>query len=172
MSGLRERIAAKQRRTMLLPIRVADPAQALGEADTFRAALRIHQQQVAGRRDAGTEPTDADAAEEERLRQQLRDANDRAAACVVQVELRNLPGDEWDAVFGPLEPDASGELDLSDIHAVALAASCTDPDLQDEAWWEEQFARKDIWSKGDRATITAVLLELNVAPPPRVPGKD
>jgi hypothetical protein len=168
---LKDLIAAKQRRTARLPILVGDPRAAAVEVETFRTALRIHQEQAKGRADAGHQPDEADRAEEERLRQALKDANDRAAATVVEVEVQALPADEWDAIFGPIEPDENGELDITDLHAALLAASCVDPDLRDEAWWKEQLARDDIWSKGDRMTITNVLLQLNVYGPPGIPGK-
>jgi hypothetical protein len=169
--SLRELIAAKQRRTARLRILVGDPRTAAAEVDTFRTALRIHQQQVQGRADAGHEPDEGVRAEEERLRASLKEATDRLAATVVEVEVQALPADEWDAIFGPIEPDEDGELDITDLHAALLAASCVDPELRDESWWREQLGRDDIWSKGDRLTITNVLLQLNIYGPPGVPGK-
>jgi hypothetical protein len=176
VTSLREQIEAKQRRTSRLSILVGDAEAAQVEVQTFRAALQVHQEQIKGKSDAARakgetyEPTEEETAQQERLRADLADAVSRANGTVAVVELQALEPDDWDALFGPVEPGEDGDYDLADIHAAALAASCTDPDLRDEAWWKEQLSRP-IWSKGDRAAISAKLLELNVYGPPAAPGK-
>lgn len=168
--SLRALIEAKQRRTAKLPILVGNPGAAAAEAQTFRTALAMHQAGVKERAKTGAEPTEEEAAQEENLRGQLQAALERQAASIVEIELQSLPGDEWDAIFGPLEPDEHGDIDLTAIHAPLLAASCTDPELQDAEWWAEQLRRPE-WTDGDRASISRKLLELNVYAPAGSPGK-
>lgn len=165
MTSLRALIEGKQRRKTNLYIQVGDPVAAASEVETFRAALRVHQEALKGR-----EATEEDAAREENLRGQLQAALDRQAAVNVAVELQSLPDDEWDAMFGDLEPDAQGELDLTAIQAPLLAASCIDPELQDAGWWAEQLKRPE-WTDGDRGAISQKLLELNCYAPSGAPGK-
>lgn len=161
--SLRSAIEAKQRRTAKLPVLVGDLAAAAAEVASFRAALAIQLEQ----RGAKTRPTKA----EEKTRADLQAALERQAACVVEIELRALPADEWEALFGPLEPDENGDLDLEEIHALALAASCTDPELQDADWWAEQL-KQPHWSRGDKAAISQALASLNMTAPTGAPGKD
>jgi hypothetical protein len=161
--SLRALIEAKNRRKAKLPLLVGDLAAASNEVATLRAALQIQLQQ----RGAKTRATKA----EDKTRADLKDALERQAACVVEIELQALPADEWEAIFGPIEPDENGDLDISEIHAVALAASCTDSELQDAEWWAEQLT-KPHWTRGDRAAITQVLMELNTTALVGTPGKD
>lgn len=169
--SLRSLIEAKQRRTAKLPILVGDLAAAAAEVATFRAALEVHQQVSSQRLGDDGQPSEEDAATEEGLRAQLAAAKERQAACVVEVELQALPADEWDALFGPIEPDESGDLDMTAIHAPLLAASCVDPELQDVEWWARQL-KEPRWTRGDRGAISQVLLDLNCYAPAGVPGKD
>lgn len=162
--GVRDRIEAKQRRTATWPLLVGNPSAAAAEVETFRKALAAHQAVQAERKKAGKRPTKADLQREGKLRADLQAALARMAESVEMVELQSLPDDEWEALFGPIEPGEDGDYDLSSIHAVALAASCTDPELQDADWWAQQFARPE-WSKGDRSTLSRLLLELNVYAP-------
>jgi hypothetical protein len=161
--SLRALIEKKQRRTATLPLLVGDLVTATREVDTLRAALAVQQEE----RGAKTRATKA----EEQTRKALQEALGRAAACVASVELQALPPDEWDELFGDLEPDDNGDLDLTSIHALALAASCTDPELQDAEWWAVQLKQPQ-WSKGDRMQITRILLDLNMSAPVGAPGKD
>ena len=161
--SLRALIEGKQRRTAKLPILVGDLHAASAEVATLRAALQIQQAQ----RGARAKPTKA----QEKTRADLQAALERQAACVVEIELQALPDDQWDVLFADLQEDESGELDLASIHAPLLAASCTDPELQDAEWWAEQL-KQPHWSKGDRASISATLLQLNTYTPQGVPGKD
>lgn len=158
--SLRALIEGRQRRTASLPILVGDLGAAAREVATFRAALQAQQQKAGGK----------DTAAVKKARRELEQAQERQAACVAEVELQALPADEWEALFGPIEPDEDGGLDLSEIHAVALAASCIDPELQDADWWAEQLKGPQ-WTSGDRAAITQKLLELNTFAPTGFPGK-
>jgi hypothetical protein len=93
------------------------------------AAVQAHAGTPAGRGE--TDEPRAGAAEEQRLREELTQALADQQDTVVLVELQALPDDEWDAVFGDIEPDADGEIPLDDFRAALLAASCVDPELRD-----------------------------------------
>jgi hypothetical protein len=157
-------IEGKQRRTVTWPLLVGNPSAAAAEVETFRQALSVQQAISARQRDTKKRPTKADKEREEQLRSDLQASLERAAATVVHVELQSLPEVEWEALFGDLEPDENGDLDLAVIHADLLAASCTDPELQDAAWWAEQLKRPE-WTEGDKAVLSRTLLELNVYAP-------
>lgn len=158
--GLRALIEAKQRRTARWPLLVGDPTAAAGAVESARRALVLHDEKLAGK----DKPTAAEKKRADKLRADLRAAVDAFGACTVEIELQSLPDDEWEALFGPIEPDASGDIDLSSIHAPLLAASCTDPELQDADWWAEQL-KKPTWTDGDKASLSRVLLELNAFAP-------
>lgn len=164
MTSLKERIEAKSRRTASLPIPVGDAAEGL--AAVTEALRQLQQHQAA----APDEPDEAHKAEEQRLTEAVQAAVAAQAELVVHVKLRALPSDEWEAVFGPMEPDENGEIDLDEVRAALLAASCVDEDLRDEAWWEQQLARPE-WSKGDKLAVNRTLLDLNLSVPQGSPGK-
>jgi hypothetical protein len=152
VTSLRALIEGKARRTAMLPILVGDAAAATARVAAASEALQSYR----ALQEDGAEETD----EGQRLRDELTAAMEAHAQTVVLVEVRSLPADEWDAVFGAVEPDAEGEISLDECRGVLMAASCTDPELQDAGWWEEQFARPE-WSKGDKLAINNRLLELN-----------
>lgn len=163
--SLREQIEAKQRRTAKLPILVGDLAAATAEVGNLITVLAVLDQAPAEEK--------AKPAHKRRVAKAKKDleaARERQDGCVVEVELQAMPADDWEALVGPLEPDEAGELDLSQIHAVALGASCVDPDLQDSEWWQLQF-KQPHWTQGDRAAISQVLMQLNWFAPSRIPGK-
>jgi len=162
--SLRALIEAKQRRTANWPLLVGNPSAAAAEVDTFRKALAAQQRMLALKKEAGKRPTKAETQRAEVMRNDLKASLDRAAAAVVNVELQSLPDHEWEALFGDLEADEHGELDLGPIHAALLAASCTDPELQDADWWTEQLKRPE-WTDGDKAALSRLLLELNAFAP-------
>lgn len=161
---LRDLIEAKQRRTVTWPLLVGNPSAAAAEVETFRKAYDLHQAALAEKRRAGKRPTKADLQREGKVKADLKAALGRMAATVVNIELQSLPDDEWEGLFGSIEPDENGEFDLGPIQAALLAASCIDPDLQDADWWAEQLKRPE-WTDGDKAAISRTLLELNVYAP-------
>lgn len=163
--GLRDLIDAKQRRTARLPILVGDPSAAMAEVAKVQEALRLHAEALGAR-----EPTEDEAAREAQLRADAQAALDRQAAMIVWVDLQSLPDDEWDGMVGDLEPGENGLPDLTPIHAPLLAASCTDPELQDAEWWAVALKRPE-WTDGDKASITQKLFELNIYAPSGSPGK-
>lgn len=171
MTSLRERIEAKARRTISVPVLVGNAAAAEAEVATFRAVLDTHLQVLVGRRGTDNPPGPDDDKQTAKLRKQLGDAQQRLAATVVQVELQSLPPAEWDALCDSLPEDPeSGGYDIADIRAEIMAACCVDEDLRDAAWWEEQFSRPE-WSKGELLAVNMALLNLNLATPSGVAGK-
>lgn len=170
MSSLKERLEAKQRRTVRHPVLVGDAAAAEAEVATFRAALDTHQQVLAGRRRDGVEPTDSEMEQTAKLRGQLSEAQKRLGACVEMVELRALEPAEWDALCDELPEDPDGGYDISVMRSLLMAASCTDPELQDATWWDAQFSRPE-WSKGDLLAVNSALLQLNLNTPGPGSGK-
>jgi hypothetical protein len=129
--SLRDLIEAKQRRTASWPLLVGNPSAAAAEVETARKALAVHQATMAAKQAQNKKPTAAERKREDQLRGVLQSAVDGLGGLTVSIELQSLPDDEWEALFGPLEPDEAGELDLGPILSTLLAASCTDPDLQD-----------------------------------------
>jgi hypothetical protein len=165
VTSLRDRIAAKARRTATLPLQVGDTAAAAQEVAVRRAQLDLFQQAVKARVDE----QDGERTEEEleriaELQGELRDAKARQEDTVALIELVSLPDDEFDAILGAAPVDDGGDIDLEDVRAALLAASCTDESLRDEAWWEEQLADPK-YSKGDKLAINNVLLGLNMNTP-------
>lgn len=168
--SLRARIEAKARRTATLPLQVGNVAAAAATVAMRRAALEGHLSAVRKRAEDGTPASDADNDRAEQLRRQLADAEQAHADSVVLIELQALDDDVWDAVLGDAPTDAAGDIDLDDVRAALMAASCVDPELQDEAWWEAQLARPE-YSKGDKLALTNVLMALNLNTPEGRQGK-
>lgn len=162
--SLRARIEAKERRTAAFPLQVGDVAAAAAAVQTHRAALDAHLAVLRQRTEAGTPAGEADHERTEQLRQQLADAKARQTDTVVLIELQALEPDVWDAVFGDAPQDDDGDVDLDDVRGALLAASCVDPELRDEAWWETQLARPE-YSKGDKLAINHTLITLNLNTP-------
>ena len=171
MTSLRDRIAAKTRRTATFPLQVGDTAAAAAEVTVRRGALDLFQQAVRARVE---EDGGGQTAEEQEhiaaLQEQLREAKGRQDDTVALIELQSLPDDEFDAILGDAPVDEAGDIDLDDVRAVLLAASCTDESLQNAAWWEEQLAQPT-FSKGDKLAINNVLLALNMNTPDGRQGK-
>jgi hypothetical protein len=170
VTSLKERLEAKQRRTIRHPVLVGDATAAEAEVATFRAVLDTHLQMLAGRRAEGVDPDDAEMEQTGKLRAQLAEAQKRLAGCVEMVELRALDPAEWDALCDDLPEDPDGGYDISVMRSLLMAASCTDPELQDATWWDAQFARPE-WSKGDLLAVNSALLQLNLNTPGPGSGK-
>lgn len=161
--SLRELIEAKQRRTAKLPILVGNPSVAAAEVEAARRALVLHEELLA-RKPSGKKPTAAEKRRTETLRADLKSVVEKFQQMTIEVELQSLPDDEWEALFGDLEPGEDGEIDLTSIHAPLLAASCVDEELQDADWWKQQLSRPE-WTDGDKGLISRILLELNLYAP-------
>jgi hypothetical protein len=171
VSGLRERIEAKARRTATLPLQVGDVAAAAAEVATFRAALQAHLAVLQERAEAGGgEPAAEDLERTGQLRADLAEANRRQADTVAQVQLQALPSDQWEALASSARRDEDGDIDLEDVLGELLAASVVDQDLADADWWTGQLARPE-YSRGDRLAIVNILVALNLHTPDGSQGK-
>jgi alkylation response protein AidB-like acyl-CoA dehydrogenase len=168
--SLRDRIAAKTRRTATLPLAVGDVAGAAAAVATLQAALDVHMAAVRERVAGGEEEADADRQRATELRAQLASARSRQVDTVALVELLALTSDQWEAVVSTARRDEDGDIDLEDVLGELLAASCTDADLQDAAWWTEQLHRPE-YTRGDRLAIVNSLIALNLHTPDGRQGK-
>lgn len=145
--SLRERLEAKQRRRLTVPILVSDPSADQHVLNGAMVALQVAQ--------AREEPQ----ADEIEI---LGKAQEEAAAAVqshfADVELQAMSGNDWEAAMAAWSGE---EIDWPKALAPLLAQSCVDAELQDEQWWAERLA-DPAWSEGDRDTLKMALLRLNV----------
>ncbi|SDG20945.1 hypothetical protein SAMN04487781_4015 [Cellulosimicrobium cellulans] len=150
--SLRDRLAAKRRRTTTIPIQVEDDTVQRADVETARRAL------FAATIGDGSTPEVKAAAQE---------AVDAAEAA--------LAATREDVVFQALSPDDAeriwsehtgedGQLVPATSLPVLAAACAVDPDLQDEAWWAAQL-NGDSWSLGERDGLYRELLDLNLSRP-------
>lgn len=168
--SLKARIEAKARRTAMLPLQVGDVAAAAAEVEIHRATLDAHLAVLRQRTADGEQVSDVDHERTEQLRHQLQRAKERQAETVAHVELQALDDVVWDTILEGAPVDEDGDIDLDDVRAALLAASCVDEELRDEAWWTEQLARPE-YSKGDTLAINSALLALNLNTPDGRQGK-
>lgn len=159
--SLRDRLEAKQRRRLSVPILVSDPSEDQAALNT----LAIAYQAAVGREDESAKV----------LKVQVEEQAAVTAGHWAQVELQALPRTEWNAVYGAWQSvqvtDDGPEMvtDWAEALAPLLAESCVDPELRDEKWWAGQLARPE-WSEGDTLALRLALLRLNVeAVDPQVP---
>lgn len=162
MTSLRERLEAKQRRRVTVPILVGDPARDQAELQVLLAAHTA----AIGR---------GDAAEADTLRDRVEQQAAKVREHWVDVQLQAMPRDEWraaTAVWQSVDETEDGPqvvTDWASALAPLLAASCVDEELRDEAWWAERLAGPE-WSEGDSNALQLALLQLNVdAVDPQVP---
>lgn len=150
--SLRNRLAAKRRRTLVVPVQVEDDTTQRADAEKARRAL------LAAALGDGTTPE---------VKQAAQDAVDAAEAA--------LAATREDIVFQALDPDDAeritsehtgedGRIVESTILPVLAAACAVDPDLQDESWWAEQL-NGGSWALGERDGLYRDLLDLNLSRP-------
>lgn len=145
--SLRERLEAKQRRRLTVPILVSDPTTDQHVLNGATVALQVAQ--------AREEPQ---ADEVEILRKAQEEAATAVQAHFAEVELQAMSGNDWEAAMAAWSGE---EIDWPKALAPLLAQSCVDEGLQDEQWWAERLAGP-AWSEGDRDTLKMALLRLNV----------
>ena len=150
--SLRDRLAAKRRRTIVVPVQVEDDTTQRADVEAARRALLV------ATINPGTEPD---------VKQAAQDAVDAAEAA--------LAATREDVVFQALDPDDAerimsehtgedGRVVESTILPVLAAACSAEPDLQDEAWWAEQLGGGS-WALGERDGLYRELLDLNLSRP-------
>lgn len=143
--SLRDRLANKTRRVLEQPVLVSDPSEDHQALLQVTAALHLAQGQG-----------DEDAAQ--RLRAELDAATERVQGHWVPIRLQALPSSDWEAAHA--EYNGAEGIDWTRALPPLLAASCVDPELQDEQWWATTLAG-DQWSAGDTASLQVALLRLN-----------
>lgn len=152
--SLRERLEAKARRRVTLPVQVGDdptPAVQLVEGATFALAVA---------RGAETVDEAAVATAEEALAA----AQAGLAEHWVHVEFVALDPDDMERLLAAHQ-GADGELD-TDSAVPYLAAECAvDESLGDPQWWADHITAK--WSYGERTQFTSDLFNLNYSAPSR-----
>jgi len=148
---LRERLAAKQRRRVVVPVQVSDPGPA-------REALDLATRKAQFLELAGTDPDGLAAA-------QAAETAARAALAehYENVEFQAIAPVDAEAIFAAHTNDA-GETD--DVAAAPeLAAACAvDEELRDVDWWREQLT-DGTWSLGERVSLYDQLVTLNMSAP-------
>ena len=160
--SLRQQLEEKQRRRLVVPIRVSDPKDDQAQAETLQAALSV----AIAAEDTGTI---------DGLQQQMLEVADRIRSHWAWVELEAMPRDQWRAVTSAWQTVDTTEdgpqvvTNWAEALAPLLAESCTDPELKDADWWAGQLDRPE-WSEGDTNALQIALLQLNVdAVNPQVP---
>ena len=153
MTSLRERLAAKERRRLVVPIQISDSSE---EERTWMGAVAAHQHQF----EKGAE---ANADLLSQLEKQVDAANDRFRAHYADVTLQALSRADWEAATAKwqTEDGEPGQMDWAAALAPLLAESCVDEDLQDEQWWRDTLTQPN-WTEGDVDSLRAALLQLNV----------
>lgn len=161
MGGLRERLAAKTRRSKSVLIQVADTTG----IDTLIANDRVQLTHAEG---AGDEVRLAEL----RAAWQAR-VDERTTSCFAQLELQALPAAEWEALVATYPGGDDAYLDWDQALPYALAGACVADELRDADWWAEQLAGP-AWSSGQKSTLRAALLDLNLTmlPVAEAAGKD
>lgn len=157
--SLRDRLAAKQRRHVSVPVQVSDPTDDVQRVAAARALLLAAQ----------ADPARADELPDlERAEAQAAAA---LAAHVVVVKFAQLPDDDFEALVAA----HTGNDGINQVTLLpALAAACAvDEDLRDEAWWAEQLdPRVPTWGPGERDQLYYRLYtELHYLVPSEAVGK-
>jgi hypothetical protein len=155
VSGLRERLAAKARRQLVVPILVSDAST---DQHTFNGAMVALQ--LAQARE------DPQPGEVENLTKAVQDAAEAVKAHYVDVHMQALTAADWEAAMAKWTGDT---VDWAAALPPLLAESCVDEELQDEQWWRERLGDES-WTEGDIDALRRALLLLNVsAADPSVP---
>jgi hypothetical protein len=146
--SLREKLEAKQRKRLVVPVQVSDPSTEHEAYIGAASALKLAH--------AKEESTPEYIAQLEKL---VVDAGERYRSHFVEVELQSLDRADWNAAMAKWMGEE--HIDWDAALAPLLAESCTDEDLQDEQWWAERLAAPE-WSEGDVDALKAAILTLNV----------
>lgn len=148
MTSLRARIEKKQRRRLVVPIQASDPSKDHEAYLGVAAALQLAQSK-----------DDTSAEYVAQLEKQLTDAGERYRGHFVEIEMQALSRDDWEAAMHRWQGEET--IDWGAALAPLLAESCTDVDLQDEAWWVVQLSKPE-WTEGDTDSLRMAILTLNV----------
>lgn len=163
MSTLRNRLEAKKRRRIVVPIQVESPENA--------AASLVAAQNVLLGLEAIGKPEDDEAVLAATRR--VAEATEEHKSCFVDVEFQSIPPADMEALAAMYrktdDDDDDDGIDLLKIVAPLAAASAVDESLQDEGWWTEQLAQ-DTWTHGEKMSLAGDLININYrSPAARVP---
>lgn len=158
MSTLREKLEAKERRRVVVPIQVSDPS---ADHETWMG-IYAAMQAALGREDTAAAT---------QLKNDMDAVTERLRSHWVNVEFQALSSADWEVAsreWASQDENAAGGIDWPKALAPLLGQSATDTEL-DDTWWEEQL-RRPSWSEGDKDALKLALLRLNVsAVEPHIP---
>lgn len=160
MTGsLKDRLAAKAARRIVIPIGITEPGEAQEALLAAKMALTL------STRDGEVTPS---AAERKKLTNAVDAAQKAYDDCFVDVPFTAVSSSDYEALMeAHARPDPGEDEELIEWDACLpelVAASCEDPELRDPAWWREQFA-KDTWSTADKMQLRFTLERLNMDVP-------
>lgn len=161
--SLKGRLAAKSRRTALVPIQVSDPGAARAEFEKAEQNHLVHRVAQASNVDSVTAKDVAAA------KRALDKAKAELRKHFVDVEFAaGSPADVERVLGAHTDNDGGWSVDA----LPELAALCAvDEELQDADWWTEQLTG-GTWSTGERGDLWAQLLSLNIDLPSEGLPKD
>lgn len=146
--SLRDRLEAKKRRRLLVPVQITDPSadqRTLGGAMQALGLARTRDPQQPGEVEACTAAVET--------------ASAAVLAHYEQVELQSLPAPDWEAAMAQWTGEDG--IDWEQALPPTLALSCVAEELQDEQWWAHTLTG-EAWTDGDRDQLRRALLTLNV----------
>lgn len=154
--SLREQLAAKTRRTVVVPVLVSDPGEDVRRLEEARAGYLA----AAVR---GRDVEDAKAS--------LDAAAEAVQAHYADAVFQALDPDDFEAVAAayPSTDGQDGGLDWKAALPVLAAACAVDETVRDKDWWATQLD-SGVWSHGEKLALWSALLHINYATlDPRVP---
>lgn len=154
--SLRERLAAKARRRVVVPVQVSDPTQDLGHAEAAKAEYDAARVRAAG------------AEELARLAHAAAVAVRDVAEHYVSAAFTAMHRADFNALVGTHTRD-DGEVDAEALAPQMLAACADDESLRDADWWREVLAS---WSSGEWLSLYSAVFAVNGARPPAYVPKD
>jgi len=162
--SLKERLAAKKRRTVTVPVQVSDPGPAREVYEQAERQLTLLQLT----HDASADDGSKDRAALKRKLSSAKKSRDTARAEYLEhfeeVEFQAADPDDTERILGE-HLDKDGEWDESTACAPLAAVCAVDEELRDEAWWTEQLT-SGAWSAGERGRLWTALLGINISMPP------
>lgn len=150
MTSIKEHLESKQRRRLVQPIQITNPAEDQQIWMGVTAALQVQQNKPDDERDNAVIAN---------LQKQLDQAWERWRSHYADVELQSMPRSDWNAAM--TEWQGEDGVDWPAALAPLLAACCVDEDLRDPEWWRTQLGQES-WSEGDTNSLRMAVLALNV----------
>lgn len=150
MASLKERLAAKKKRRVVLPVTVAEAT------DEEAARLTLAQAQLLKAISEGKDTADLEAEVEA-----AKEANQ------VDVAFTATDPDTFEKVIANYQGEDG--IDRERALPVVAALCADDPELQDDEWWTAELSSGK-WNHGERLALWRALLHINSSSPnPYVP---